>query len=79
MQGMKLENYIGADVRVWLLGQAQLSLTPGMSFEGKLLGVDQGVYIIESKNSRVEEGRDEILLIPVIQCRISLKVSVRTG
>ncbi len=72
MESMKLENFMGKKVTVWLLGQSQLNISPGMVTHGILQGIDQGIYIIR----RVDEGGNqtgEIMLIPMGQCRISLK------
>lgn len=72
MEGLKLENFIGKKVTVWLLGQAQLNISPGMVTHGTLEGIDQGIYIIR----RMEESgksTGEIMLVPMGQCRISLK------
>ncbi len=72
MESMKLESFIGKKVTVWLLGQAQLNISPGIVTHGVLEGIDQGIYII----SRLDESGNttgEIMLIPMGQCRISLK------
>ncbi|MBX8631040.1 MAG: hypothetical protein KIY12_03015 [Thermoplasmata archaeon] len=67
---MILNDFIGKKVRVWILGQGQENLTPGLTFEGVLRGIDQGVYIIEDASAG--DGKGKYTLIPAGQCRISI-------
>lgn len=69
MEQTKISDFIGKRVTVWLLGQSQLSISPGLKTDGTLMGVDQGIYIIKLD----KEDLDEILLIPVGQCRLAVK------
>ena len=68
MDDARISDYYGKKVKVWLLGQSQLNVTPGITTEGTLIGMDQGVYIIRTSKN---DGR-ETVLIPVSQCRISV-------
>ena len=68
MEGAKISDYFGKRVKVWLLGQSQLNITPGMLTQGVLIGLDQGAYII-----RPDSGESQgALFIPISQCRISV-------
>ncbi|MBX8639783.1 MAG: hypothetical protein KIS29_05525 [Thermoplasmata archaeon] len=67
---MNLNDFVGKSVRVWILGQAQENLTPGITFEGVLRGIDQSVYIIENRQDA--DGTGKYTLIPSGQCKISV-------
>ncbi|MHB8371099.1 MAG: hypothetical protein ACYDAO_00860 [Thermoplasmataceae archaeon] len=56
----------GFAVTVWLLNQAQENVIPVPKFDGILMGVDQGAYIIS-----VDSGKNnEFILLPIGSCRI---------
>jgi hypothetical protein len=67
---MNLDEFTGKRVKVWILGQAQENLTPGITFEGILRGIDQSVYIIENRQD--EDSTGKYTLIPAGQCKISV-------
>lgn len=70
MDGSKVSDYFGKKVTIWLLGQSQLSISPGLKTNGTLLGSDQSVYII--RLDPVEKsGKSEVVMIPMSQCRLS--------
>lgn len=68
MEGTKISDFFGKKVKVWLLGQSQLNITPGMVIEGTLIGLDQGAYIVSSETTDGQKA----LFIPVSQCKISV-------
>ena len=47
---MNVIDLVGKNVRFLILGQYQESLTPELYMKGRLVGVDQAVYIIETDN-----------------------------
>lgn len=63
---MNLSDLVGMTVTVWILNQAQESITPGGKFEGVLRGVDQGAYIFETGTP----GSGTYVILPVGSCRL---------
>lgn len=65
---MNLNDLVGMPATVWILNQAQESLTPGSRFDGILRGVDQGAYIFEVSDPAPES----YVVLPIGSCRILL-------
>ena len=65
---MNLNDLIGHEVNAIILGQYEESLTPELYINGILVGIEQGVYIVKSKDSTQEK----YTLIPMGQCLITL-------
>lgn len=66
---MNVIDLVGRNVKFLILGQYQESLTPELYIRGKLIGVDQSVYIIETENT--DQSRKQIICVPMMQCIIS--------
>ncbi|MCL4438341.1 MAG: hypothetical protein M1616_03150 [Candidatus Thermoplasmatota archaeon] len=64
---MILNDLIGKKIGIMILNQGQETLAPRLRIEGILKGVDQGTYII----SRDENGKEEILVVPIGICRLN--------
>jgi len=65
---MNLNDLVGHEVNALIIGQFQESLTPELYINGILVGIDQGVYIIKTK----ENTPERYTLIPVGQCLMTL-------
>ena len=66
---MNVIDLVGRNVKFLILGQYQESLTPELYIRGKLIGVDQSVYIIETENT--DQSKKQIICVPMMQCVIS--------
>lgn len=72
MDEKKISDYFGHEVTVLLLGQSQLSISPGLKTRGVLVGAEQGVYIIK-RTGGVSEDEGSVMMIPMGQCRLALE------
>lgn len=70
MESAKIENFIGKKITVWLLGQSQLNISPGLVTHGTLIGIDQGLYIVKREDDS-GNATGETVMIPMGQCRVS--------
>jgi hypothetical protein len=66
---MNVIDLVGKNVRFLILGQYQESLTPELYMRGKLIGVDQAVYIIETESP--DQSTKQTICVPMSQCIIS--------
>ncbi|SIM44393.1 hypothetical protein CSP5_0490 [Cuniculiplasma divulgatum] len=66
---MNVIDLVGKNVRFLILGQYQESLTPELYMKGRLVGVDQAVYIIETDNQ--DKSGKQTICVPMSQCIVS--------
>jgi hypothetical protein len=65
---MNLIDLVGKNIKLLILGQYQESLSPELYMKGKLIGVDQSIYLIETDGPN---GEKRVLCVPLTQCILS--------